>query len=118
MFNNNDNNSNERVYTHTEMENIVRSIIEQMEDERETKRISETPIPLEIIEELESIPSHQLQENFKRFKKDTKRYQSSEWLVPEKINKSILPYIKKHNTETTSIIHTIQKITENTRFQA
>ncbi|KAG2216398.1 hypothetical protein INT45_012487 [Circinella minor] len=53
MSNNNDNNNNERVYTHTEMENIVRSIIEQMEDERETERISETPIPLEIIEELE-----------------------------------------------------------------
>lgn len=111
-------NNNERVYTQTEMENIIRSVIERMEDERETERSSEKPIPLEIITELEGISSHQLQENFRRFKKDTRKYQSTEWLLPKKINKSVLPYIKKHHTETTSIITTIQKCTEHTRFQA
>lgn len=118
MSDNNDINNDERVYTYTEMENIIRSIIEQMEDERESERLSENPIPLEIIEELEGISSHQLQENFRRFKKDTRKYQSSEWLVPGKINKSVLPYIKKYNIETTSVLNTIQKITENMGFQA
>ena len=115
---NNDGTNNERVYTHTEMENIMRSIVEQMEDERETARLSENHIPMEILEELEGISSLQLQENFRRFKKDTRKYQSNEWLVPEKINKSVLPYIKKHSTDTINVINSIQKITENTRFQA
>lgn len=39
-------------------------------------------------------------------------------MAPEKINRSVLPYIEKHNTETIGVINSNQKITENTRFQA
>lgn len=74
MSSNNDNSNTERVYTLTEMENMIRSILKQVENERETWRLSEKSIPLEILEELEGTSSSQLQDNFKRFKTDTWRY--------------------------------------------
>ncbi|KAI8880445.1 hypothetical protein K501DRAFT_286894 [Backusella circina FSU 941] len=41
-----------------------------------------------------------------------------EWTTPEKINKTVAPYLKKHSTETAKVVNTIYKITDNTRFQA
>lgn len=99
------------------MEEIVRSIIQQMDAEKE-ERYAENPIPMEIATELENLSQQQLQDNFKHFKRDTKRYHSDEWTVPEKINKSLLPYLKRHQTEIAQVVATSQKITEATRFQA
>lgn len=108
--------NNERTYTQTEMEAIVRDTIRQVEEEREA-RATGTPLPLDIISELEVSPA-QLQTNFKRFKKDVQKYTNDEWFKPERVNKSLLPKLKAHKVDTQQIVNTIYKITENTRFQA
>jgi hypothetical protein len=111
------NDNNERTYTQSEMEAIIRNVVRQMDIEKE-ERASGTEIPVEISDALANTPPHQLQENFKKFKRETQRYTLDEWATPEKINKTILPYLKRHSTETTMVVNTIHKITENTRFQA
>lgn len=110
-------NTNERTYTQSEMENIIRNVVRQMDIEKE-ERTTGKDIPVEISEELGDTPWPQLQENFKKFKRDTKRYNLDEWTTPEKINKSVLSYLKRHTTETTQVVQSIYKITDNTRFQA
>jgi hypothetical protein len=109
--------NNERTYTQNEMEEIIRNVVRQMDVEKEEKA-NGNEIPLDISNELANTPSYQLQENFKKFRRETQRYTLDEWTTPEKINKTILPYLKRHSTETAIVVNTIYKITENTRFQA
>ncbi|KAG2221680.1 hypothetical protein INT45_002718 [Circinella minor] len=109
--------SSERVYTQDEMENIIRTIVSKIDDEKEA-RLSGLPIPVEISKAMANTPNQQKQDNFKKLKRDTKKYNLDEWTTPEKINKSVFPYLKRHTTETTQVVNTIYKITENTRFQA
>lgn len=100
--------NSERTYTQTEMENIIRNVVQQMDSEKE-ERVSGTNIPLEISSELETTPVYQLHENFRQFKKDTQRYNLDEWTTPEKINKTIILYLKRHSTETNSVVNAIRK---------
>ncbi|KAG1156298.1 hypothetical protein G6F37_007743 [Rhizopus arrhizus] len=134
--------NNERTYTQNEMEEIIRNVVRQMDVEKEEKA-NGNEIPLDISNELANTPSYQLQENFKKFRRETQRYTLDEWTTLEKINKTILPYLKRHSTETAMsdvglteinhkiinkdiindqtrqmVVNTIYKITENTRFQA
>ncbi|KAG1144100.1 hypothetical protein G6F37_001511 [Rhizopus arrhizus] len=99
------------------MEAIIRNAVRQMDVEKE-ERATGAEIPVEISDALANTPPHHLQENFRKFKIETQRYALDEWITPEKINKTILPYLKRHSTETTMVVNTIYKITDNTRFQA
>lgn len=107
--------SNERTYTQSQMEAIIRDVVKQMDIEREDK-INGVEIPRQVSEELDNTPTHQLNENFKKFRRETQRYVMGERTTPEKINKSVAHYLKKHFTETAMAVNTIYKITENTRF--
>ncbi|KAI7851341.1 hypothetical protein BDC45DRAFT_572136 [Circinella umbellata] len=106
MEQNINNGSNERVYTQSEMENITQTIINQIDNEKEA-RLSGSPIPVEISEVMANISIRQRQDNFKKFKRDTKKYNLDEWTTPEKIKKSIFPYLKRHTTETAQVAYTI-----------
>ncbi|KAG0926729.1 hypothetical protein G6F57_016421 [Rhizopus arrhizus] len=75
-------------------------------------------MPLDIIEELENTPPQQLQDNLKQFKREAHKYVPNDWTTPETINRNFLPNLKKYTVETTQIINSIYKVTENTRFQA
>ncbi|KAG1463602.1 hypothetical protein G6F56_005248 [Rhizopus delemar] len=70
-----------------------------MDIEREDK-INGVEIPRQVSEELDNTPTHQLNENFKKFRRETQRYVMGERTTPEKINKSVAHYLKKHFTET------------------
>ncbi|RCH80210.1 hypothetical protein CU098_008172 [Rhizopus stolonifer] len=98
--------SNERTYTQSQMEAIIRDVVKQMDIEREDK-INGVEIPRQVSEELDNTPTHQLNENFKKFRRETQRYVMGERTTPEKINKSVAPYLKKHSTETAMVVNTI-----------
>ena len=71
------------------MEEIIRNVVRQMGVEKEEKA-NGNEIPLDISNELANTPSYQLQENFKKFRRETQRYTLDEWTTLEKINKTIL----------------------------
>ncbi|KAI8981575.1 hypothetical protein BDB01DRAFT_836292 [Pilobolus umbonatus] len=52
--------------------------------------IINTDIPVEISQALANTSPPQLQDNFRKFKRDTQRYVLDEWTTLEKINKTIL----------------------------
>lgn len=64
---------------------------------------------MDIINTLEENSKLQLQENFKRYKKDLTRYAHDEWTVAEEINKSLTPKLKQHTVETTQLVSSIYK---------
>ncbi|KAG1449360.1 hypothetical protein G6F56_008662 [Rhizopus delemar] len=74
-----------------------------MNIEREDK-INGVEIPRQVSEELDNTPTHQLNENFKKFRRETQRFVMGEWTIPEKINKSVASYLKKHSTETAMVV--------------
>ncbi|KAG1143853.1 hypothetical protein G6F37_008619 [Rhizopus arrhizus] len=88
------------------------------ENNERTFTQSETPLPVEIVTELENLSSSQHETNFKKFKRESHRYILDEWTTPEKINKSIYPELKGHIVETSYVVNHVYKLTENTRFQA
>lgn len=69
------------------MEAIVRSVVQQMDLEKK-ERLSGTPVPVEITKELGNTAPQQLQDNFRKFRRDTQKHNLDEWTTPEKINKS------------------------------
>ncbi|ORE01003.1 hypothetical protein BCV72DRAFT_218098, partial [Rhizopus microsporus var. microsporus] len=58
-----------------------------------------------------------LQDNIKRFKRDLQRYNSKEWLTPERINKSLYNELQKRKVGANEVINEIYKLTETTRQQ-
>ena len=107
----------ERTYTQSEMEAIIRNVVRQMDIEKE-ERTDGNEIPMETTETLANTPPHQLQDNFRKFERETQGYALDEWPTPERIYKTVLPYLRRHTRETTLVVNTIYKITQNTRFQA
>ncbi|KAG1446337.1 hypothetical protein G6F55_011587 [Rhizopus delemar] len=75
-------------------------------------------LPVEIITELDNVTEQQQEENFKRFRRDTKRYEQGKWTTPERINSELYREIGKHKSDTSDVISKIYEITETTRFQA
>ena len=88
--------NNERTYIQNEMEEIIRNVVRQMDVEKEEKA-NGSEIPLDISNELANTPSYQLQENFKKFRRETQPYMLDEWTTPEKINK--LSYLISRDTQ-------------------
>lgn len=80
-----------------------------------SKDRDERPLPVEITNTLEENSRHQLQETFKRYKKDLSRYSNDDWTRAEEINKSLLPKIKQHTVETTQLVSSIYKGSDITR---
>ncbi|KAG2216301.1 hypothetical protein INT45_012479, partial [Circinella minor] len=79
---------------------------------------SRSSLPVEIVTELENTTEQQQIENFKRFRKECKKYELDEWTIPERINNDLYKEISKYKTETSDIISKIYKISDTTRFQA
>ncbi|PHZ14393.1 uncharacterized protein RHIMIDRAFT_236366 [Rhizopus microsporus ATCC 52813] len=52
-----------------------------------------------------------------RFKRDLQRYNSKEWLTPERINKSLYNELQKRKVGANEVINEIYKLTETTRQQ-
>ncbi|EIE90157.1 hypothetical protein RO3G_14868 [Rhizopus delemar RA 99-880] len=59
----------------------------------------------------------QIQENFKRYKRELSRYQSDNWTVGEEINKSLIPKLKKYNVDTHQVVTSIYKGSDVLRTQ-
>ncbi|KAG0773294.1 hypothetical protein G6F57_017281 [Rhizopus arrhizus] len=75
-------------------------------------------MPNETRTELEDTTPHQLQDLIKRFRRECPKYEFDDWLMPQKINGSILNTIKRHTVETTQVLKTLSKSAEIIRFQA
>ncbi|KAG1390018.1 hypothetical protein G6F58_013123 [Rhizopus delemar] len=74
-------------------------------------------LPVEIITELDNVTEQQQEENFKRFRRDTKRYKQGKWTTPERVNSELYREIGKHKSDTSDVISKIYEITETTRRQ-
>ncbi|KAG0736809.1 hypothetical protein G6F29_009089 [Rhizopus arrhizus] len=109
--------NNERTFTQSEVEALFKEFERRLTIKDELKS-NETPLPVEIVTELENLSSSQHETNFKKFKRESHRYILDEWTTPEKINKSIYPELKRHTVETSYVVNHVYKLTENTRFQA
>lgn len=109
--------NNERTFTQSEVEALFKEFERRLAVKDELKS-SETPLPVEITTELESLSSSQHETNFRKFKRESHKYTLDEWTTPEKINKSVYPELKRHTIETSQVVNHVYKITGNTRFQA
>ncbi|KAG1046949.1 hypothetical protein G6F43_010581 [Rhizopus delemar] len=83
-----------------------------------TEEEDEYHLPVEVSNILETTPTHQLKENFKKFKRELRRYRHDEWTTSKEINKQFIPKLKKHTVETLQVVNTIYKHSENTRTMA
>ena len=92
---------------------FIRRYIQEQEDKQ-----SRASLPVEITTELENVSEQQQDENFKRFRKECKRYELDKWTTPERINSELYKEINKHKSDTSDVISKIYEITETTRFQA
>lgn len=105
------NNNVPRTYTEEE----VLELFQRFRNEERltlTKNREERPLPVEVVTTLEENSKLQLQEGFKRYKKDLSKYAHDEWTVAEEINKSLLPKLKQHTVETTQLVSSIYKGSE------
>ncbi|KAG1136114.1 hypothetical protein G6F37_012451 [Rhizopus arrhizus] len=109
--------SGQTLYTQEQVDRLFREFSKRLELERQQHHQG-TEMPLDIIEELENTPPQQLQNNLKQFKREAHKYVPNDWTTPETINRNFLPDLKKYTVETTQVINSIYKVTENTRFQA
>ncbi|KAG2217342.1 hypothetical protein INT45_009099 [Circinella minor] len=75
-------------------------------------------LPVEVSDILETTPTNQLKENFKKFKRGLRRYRHDEWTTGEEINKQFIQKLKKHPMDMMQVINTIYKHSENTRTMA
>jgi hypothetical protein len=69
----------------------------------------ERPLPIEIITQLKESPRQQLQEKFKRYKRDLSKYVNGDWTVAEDIKKSLFPKLKQYTVDTTQLVSSIYK---------
>ncbi|KAI8881650.1 hypothetical protein K501DRAFT_274424 [Backusella circina FSU 941] len=105
------NNEQPRTYT----EDVVLELFQRFRNEENintTKNREERPLPMDIISTLEENSKLQLQESFRRYKKDLTRYTNDDWTIPEEINKSLTPKLKHHTVETTQLVSSIYKGTD------
>ncbi|EIE83903.1 hypothetical protein RO3G_08608 [Rhizopus delemar RA 99-880] len=99
------------------MEALYSAFIRRYQQEQE-ERQNGTFLPVEITSELEDTSEQQQEENFKRFRKNSKRYTLDKWTTPERINSELYKEISRHKTDTTDAISKIYDIADTTRFQA
>ncbi|KAG1468574.1 hypothetical protein G6F56_003755 [Rhizopus delemar] len=105
----------ERVFTQREVDELLQAFYDKLQFEQGQVSI---PMPHKIHSELEISAPNQLQDFNKRFKKECPKYELDEWLMPQKINASIINTIKRHTVETTQVLKTLSKSAEIIRFQA
>ncbi|KAG1369074.1 hypothetical protein G6F61_012644 [Rhizopus arrhizus] len=96
---------------------LYAEFIRRYTQEQEDKQ-SRASLPVEITTELENVSEQQQDENFKRFRKECKRYELDKWTTPERINSELYKEINKHKSDTSDVISKIYEITETTRVQA
>ncbi|KAG1449518.1 hypothetical protein G6F56_008617 [Rhizopus delemar] len=70
------------------------------------------PLPVDITFFLEDILSQQVQDNFKRLKRNRKKYHDKQWVTGEEINKSLSPKLKSFNVDTAQVVNSIYKGSE------
>ena len=95
---NNDNAS--RTYTEEEVLELFRRFRNE-EKLIINKNKEERALPMDIVSTLEDNSKLQLQDSFKRYRKDLTKYTHDDWTVAEEINKSLVPKLKQHTVETT-----------------
>ncbi|KAG0734339.1 hypothetical protein G6F57_014226 [Rhizopus arrhizus] len=95
---NNDNAS--RTYTEEEVLELFRRFRNE-EKLIINKNKEERALPTDIVSTLEDSSKLQLQESFKRYRKDLTKYTHDDRTVAEEINKSLVPKLKQHTVETT-----------------
>lgn len=61
---------------------------------------------------LEESAPPQIQDNFKRFKREFSKYQDKEWTVGKEINKSLIPKLMSYTFDTIQIVNSIYKGSE------
>ncbi|KAG1277898.1 hypothetical protein G6F66_012185 [Rhizopus arrhizus] len=110
----NDNNINLSEET---MELLYRAFVKRFNKEQEEKQDG-NPLPVEITTELDGTSDQQQEENFKRFRKNRKKYEQGKWTTPERINPELYKEISRHKIDTTEAVAKIYEISETTRFQA
>ncbi|KAG1135690.1 hypothetical protein G6F37_012601 [Rhizopus arrhizus] len=99
------------------MEEIIRNVVRQM-DVKKKKKPMETKYHWT---SLMSWPTPHRINSRRTLRSSEEKLNDTRWMSGQlwkKINKTILPYLKRHSTETAMVVNTIYKITENTRFQA
>lgn len=107
-------NEQPRMYTEEE----VLQLFQRFRDEEKTinqQTREERPLPLDITTYLEESTPLQIQENFKRFKRELSKYQDEEWTVGEEINKSLIPKLKSYTVDTAQVVTSIYKGSETLR---
>ena len=106
---NNDNAS--RTYTKEEVLELFRRFRNE-EKLIINKNKEEYALPMDIVSTLEDNSKLQLQESFKRYRKDLTKYTHDDWTVAEEINKSLVPKLKQHTVETNQLVSSIYKETD------
>jgi polyhydroxyalkanoate synthesis regulator phasin len=106
--NNNVNNEQQRMYTEEEVFQLFQRF--RNEEKAVNQHVREgRPLPLDISAYLEESTQQQLQDNFKRYKRDLSKYHHEEWTVGEEINKSLIPKLKYYTVDTAQVVSTIYK---------
>ncbi|KAG1135032.1 hypothetical protein G6F37_013104 [Rhizopus arrhizus] len=111
MNDNNNVNEGPRVYTEEEVFRLFQRFKNEEKLAEQNNR-EERPLPVEIITQLEENSKQQLQDNFRRFKKNLSKYIDEEWTVAEEINKSLLPKLKTYTVDTAQLVSSIYRGSE------
>ena len=91
----NENNTQQTLYTQTQVEQLLSEFRKRMEIEKpRADEDVETEFPMEILNQLENTPTQQFQENFRKFKKEGSKYVQNKWTTGQSINKELLPELK------------------------
>ncbi|KAG1086695.1 hypothetical protein G6F42_020887 [Rhizopus arrhizus] len=88
------------------------------ERQQREENIHGSELPLDISQYLDSTPTYELKEEFKRFKRQVARYNNETWNRQEQINKELIPELKRWKIDTFQVVNTIYRYSENTRVQA
>ncbi|KAG0852319.1 hypothetical protein G6F17_008215 [Rhizopus arrhizus] len=105
-----------RMYTEQEVFQLFQHFRAEEQKLNEKSR-EEGPLPLDITGYLEESTPLQIQEKFKRFKRDLTKYQDEEWATGEEINKSLLPKLKAYTVDTAQVVALIYKSSDIIRTQ-
>ncbi|KAG0752280.1 hypothetical protein G6F60_011825 [Rhizopus arrhizus] len=110
-------NNDEQTFTRTKVEQLFREFTRNLKIE-EAERHEVQELSEDILEELDQSAKSTIQNNLKRFARETPKIKGRKWTTSETINKDFINDLKRHQVDSFQLINNKYRDAERVRLQA